>query len=79
MKLLQASAGRIVDGAIVLNEQGEPVLVANDRVYGVLDASEAGFRLIDATDEERRALVEAGYALPSDVGFGEAVDLDEEP
>jgi hypothetical protein len=30
-------------------------------------ASEAGLQIVDATDEERGALAEAGYALPSHV------------
>ena len=37
------------------------------RSYGVLEATEAGLELVEATDEERGALVEAGYALPSHV------------
>jgi hypothetical protein len=38
----------------------------------VLEATDAGLRLVDATDEERGALVEAGYALPSHIATGES-------
>lgn len=53
--------------AEVRGSAGGASLVVEGRPYGVLEATEAGLRIIEATDGERQALVEAGYALPSDV------------
>lgn len=66
MKLLHAREARIVNGT-VRGDDAEASLVIEGRRYGVLEASDAGLQLVDATDEERQALVEAGYALPSHV------------
>lgn len=66
MKLLHTREARIVDGT-VRGAAPDAALVIEGRSYGVLEATEAGLELVDATDEERSALVEAGYALPSHV------------
>ena len=68
IRLLDVKAGDIVDGSIARDERDEVVLMAGGRSYGALEALEAGLRLIDASDEERQRLVDAGYALPSHVG-----------
>jgi hypothetical protein len=67
VKLLHPREARIVDGTVDAGDAGAARLVIEGRPYGVLEASEAGLQLIDATDEERGALVEAGYALPSHI------------
>lgn len=64
VKLLHTREARIVEGTI----RGTPpdaALVIDGRSYGVLEATEAGLQIVDATDAERGALVEAGYALPA--------------
>ena len=66
MKLLHTREARIVDGT-VRGEDADAALVIEGRSYGVLEASEAGLQLVDATDAERLALVAAGYALPSHI------------
>lgn len=53
--------------AEVRGSAGSASLVVEGKPYGVLEASEAGLRIVEATDRERQALVEAGYALPADV------------
>jgi hypothetical protein len=67
VKLLHAREARIVDGTVDEHEPGDAQLVIDGRRYGVLEASEAGLQLVEATDEERQALVAAGYALPSHI------------
>jgi len=67
MKLLHTREARIVKGTVQEDEPGDPRLMIEGKRYGVLEASDAGLQLIDATDEERQALVEAGYALPSNI------------
>ena len=43
---------------------GQPVLVLdNGEALGTGDAALADYRILDASDEERAALVSAGYAL----------------
>lgn len=71
MKLLHTREARVVDGT-VRGVAPDAALVIEGRSYGVLEATEAGLELVDATDAERRALVEAGYALPSHVPPGGA-------
>jgi hypothetical protein len=66
VKLLHTREARIVDGT-VRGEAPDAALVIEGHRIGVLEASEAGLQLVEATDEERCALVEAGYALPSHV------------
>ena len=66
MKLLHAREARIVDGA-VRGTAPDAALVIEGRSYGVLEATEAGLEIVDATDTERCALVEAGYALPAHI------------
>lgn len=66
MKLLHGREARIVDGSL-RGDAADAALIIEGHRYGVLEASEAGLQLVDATDEERGALVEAGYALPSHV------------
>jgi hypothetical protein len=66
VKLLHTREARIVDGT-VRGEDTDAALVIEGRSYGVLEASEAGLQLVDATDAERLALVAAGYALPSHI------------
>lgn len=66
MKLLHTREARIVNGT-VRGEDADAALMIEGHRYGVLEASDAGLQLVDATDEERQALVEAGYALPSHV------------
>lgn len=66
MKLLHGREARIVDGSVT-GSAADAALIIEGRRYGVLEASEAGLQLVDATDEERCALVEAGYALPAHV------------
>lgn len=66
MKLLHTREARIVDGT-VRGEDANAALVIEGRSYGVLEASDAGLQLVDATDEERLKLVAAGYALPSHI------------
>lgn len=73
MKLLHTREARIVDGAVRGKEPGEASLVIEGKNYGVLEASDAGLHLVDATDEERQALVEAGYALPSHIPSSDEV------
>ncbi len=72
MKLLHTREARIVDGT-VRGDDVEASLVIEGRRYGVLEASEAGLQLVDATDQERLALVAAGYALPSHIAPSEDV------
>lgn len=72
VKLLHTREARIVDGS-VRGTAPDAALVIEGKSYGVLEASDAGLQLVDATDEERCALVEAGYALPSHVA---PADLD---
>ncbi|MBM4269490.1 MAG: hypothetical protein FJ144_23285 [Deltaproteobacteria bacterium] len=67
MKLLHAKSGRVLEGSLVPDPEGEKVLVVDGHEYGVLEASEEALMLIEATDEERQALVEAGYALPAEI------------
>jgi hypothetical protein len=67
MKLLHVREARIVDGAIREGDSGDAQLVIEGKRYGVLEASEAGLQLIDATDRERQTLVASGYALPSHI------------
>lgn len=55
------------DGALFQNQEGDAVLVAESRAFSPLEAGDEKLVLIDATDEERQALIEAGYALPSEV------------
>ncbi|MBT9144032.1 MAG: hypothetical protein DDT29_02446 [Dehalococcoidia bacterium] len=44
---------------------GQPVLVLDDgTALGTADAVIAGYRIVEATDEERVALTQAGYHLP---------------
>ncbi len=64
MKLLHAREARIVSGTL-RGDDTDVALIIEGRRYGVLEASDAGLQLVDATDQERQALVEAGYALPS--------------
>lgn len=46
---------------------GIPVLVlGNGEPLGVEDAMLADYRIVEATDEERTALVRAGYPLPDE-------------
>ena len=66
MKLLHAREARIVDGT-VRGAAPDAALVIEGRSYGVLEATEAGLQIVDATDAERCALVEAGYALPAHI------------
>lgn len=66
MKLLHGREARIVDGTLS-GAAADATLIIEGRRYGVLEASEAGLQLVDATDEERGTLVEAGYALPAHV------------
>lgn len=67
MKLLHTREARIVDGELREEESGEALLVIEGKPYGVLEASDAGLQLIEATDHERQALVESGYALPAHI------------
>ena len=67
MKLLHTRQARIVDGTVREDDLGDAQLVIEGRTYGVLEASDEGLQLVDATDEERQALVAAGYALPSHI------------
>ena len=68
MRLLHGPSGRVIeDGALLRRDNGDTVLVAEKRVYTPLEASDERLTLLDATDVERRTLVEAGYALPSHV------------
>lgn len=66
MKLLHTREARIVDGT-VRGAAPDAALVIEGRSYGVLEATEAGLQIVDATDAERGALVEAGYALPAHI------------
>ena len=66
MKLLHTREARIVDGT-VRGTAPDAALIIEGRSYGVLEATEAGLQIVDATDAERRALVEAGYALPAHI------------
>jgi hypothetical protein len=50
--------------AVVRGDDDDAALVVEGREYGVLEATEAGLQLVEATDRERQALVAAGYALP---------------
>lgn len=70
MKILHTREARIVN-ATVRGDDADATLVIEGRRYGVLEASEAGLQLVDATDAERQALVTAGYALPSQVAPSE--------
>ena len=45
------------------SRDGVPVLVVNGDPVPILDAAEAGFTLVSATAEERRALAFAGYRI----------------
>jgi hypothetical protein len=67
MRLLDVKAGEIVEGPIGNDAHGEVVLEAGGRRYGALEALDSGLSLIEASDAERQALVDAGYALPSHV------------
>lgn len=71
MKLLHAREARIVEGTLREDDEAAMHLVIDGKRYGVLEASEAGLTLIEATDEERFALVDAGYPLPSHVAASE--------
>lgn len=71
MKLLHTKEARVVSGRVRRGESGAQLEIEG-RPYGVLEASEAGLQLIDATDDERGALVEGGYALPSQIPTGES-------
>ncbi len=66
MKLLHTREARIVDGT-VRGTAPDAALIIEGRSYGVLEATEAGLEIVDATDTERCALVEAGYALPAHI------------
>lgn len=70
MKLLHTREARIVSGRVRRGESGAQLEIEG-RAFGVLEATEAGLQLVDATDEERGALVEAGYALPSHIATDE--------
>jgi len=50
--------------AEVRGHEDDAKLVVEGKPYGVLEATEAGLQLVEATDGERQALVAAGYALP---------------
>lgn len=43
---------------------GVPVLLVNGEPVGTLEAHLAGYRLVEGTDEERKALSRAGYNFP---------------
>jgi hypothetical protein len=47
------------EGNVTLLIEGEPM--------GALAAAEEGLTLLAARDEERQALVDSGYALPSEI------------
>lgn len=68
MKLVHGLTGRVLDdGALLQTADGETVLVASSRIFTPLEASDEKIVLLDATDGERQELIEAGYALPSEV------------
>lgn len=69
MKLLHTREARMVSGRVRRGESGAELEIEG-HTYGVLEASDAGLQIVDASDQERSALVEAGYALPSHVGAG---------
>ncbi|HEY8514580.1 MAG TPA: hypothetical protein VIS07_03595 [Candidatus Binatia bacterium] len=71
MKLLHTREARIVEGSIRNPTSPDAKLLVEGREYGVLEASDAGLQLVEASDEERQALVGAGYALPSHVATDE--------
>jgi hypothetical protein len=71
LKLLHTREARVVDGTVREDDEGAVHLMIEGKPYGVLEASEVGLALVDATDGERLALVEAGYALPSHVSTSE--------
>jgi hypothetical protein len=42
-----------------------PVLLVEGELVPILDAVEAGYRVLEATPDELRALRQAGYPLPA--------------
>lgn len=45
------------------SRDGIPVLLVNGEPVGILDAAEAGYRILHATLEEREALRAGGYSV----------------
>lgn len=46
------------------SREGIPVLLVGGEPVGIVDAAAAGYELLEATADERRALRDAGYCLP---------------
>ncbi len=44
--------------------EGVPVLVVGGRPVPIVEAAEAGYRVVEASDDERRDLQNGGYRLP---------------
>lgn len=66
MKLLHPRSRRIVDGSLSMDGDNVTLLIEGERM-GALAAAEEGLTLLAASDEERQALVDSGYALPSEI------------
>lgn len=43
---------------------GQAVLVIDGEAVGTAEAALAGYRIIEATEAERAALIKSGYAIP---------------
>ena len=66
MKLLQRRSSEVVEARLETTAEGESLLVVGERRISPLAALEEGLVLLDASDDERKSLVEAGYALPAE-------------
>jgi hypothetical protein len=67
VKLLNPKLRRIVTGSLSMDADGNVTLLVEGERMGALAAAEEGLTLLAAKDEERQALVDSGYALPSEI------------